>query len=1145
MAYNFRRMRKFFKKFLATCFILFLGCTLCFSLKDCYQEMQGQSSLPSFEGELTRYTLPPLNERKISTESYISGKLAIFNDFFIKNGSKYNSRIPISAIGTRLFAVTVFPISIAVDGIYASSMYAFHQYNKNPDAAKCYRDRIQKNVLGLLATPASLLSPDLVTNHFIPIKPDQEVIRPYGKLYSIDAIQVYPKNSEEVKEILKLAKKLGKKVTIAGKLYSQGKVSLPNDHTDILMHLDHINHIEVDIDRKVVRCGAGATWKMVQNVVNQRSLALKVTQASNIFSVGGSLSINCHGWDFKSGSLSETVLSLKVITSDGKEVMLRPGDELFHLVLGGLGGFGVIIEAELSLTDNSKLAYEGVEVGIDAYLDYFKTLLADPNMQLHYYRLALEPGKLFQGGVAANYKTTGPPVVSTLSDEHRKGHFLDRIKLQTFRRIKWLHNFGWYEEKNEALVPIMTTRNEAMRPPILAITSESNLDVEWLQEYFVKEEHLPQFIKKLGAILDQNQVPVLNASVRYVANNSSSSFNYAPNGESRFAVVIFFNQLLEPDAIQKTKGWIQEVVDLLETMDGAYYLPYQAFPTVEQFRKSYPNWKDVRAMRAKWDPDQLFASGFFSDYLDAKPIENKPTEYSKLLNTETGMRAETAAFINNIFMQLETDRFLALMDDILKTKSLQDAEVYPILLSRVGEAKANPFRAVWNSFKSLKALQNELAEQVKTLLGDQPLHNYVEIGYPGRMIKPLKKRLNLTGQMTVVHPEQLFSAYLQTGFPSPVDRFVALSDYEPISAEKIPTSSVDLVSLFIGLHHIPDEKLQPFIRSIHRILRPGGTLILMDHDAATKEQKAFLSLVHSIFNAGTNVSSEEEASEYRNFQSLEYWIDLLAKNDLMWDCQAPLIREGDSTLNSLILLKKPEGSLSQKETYRPGMNTYLTGPEWQNVRSAQAYSAFIEHTPFYSFPYFQEIGTFWRVYAQSWNAARCHYSFWEVATSEYNMMNTFIGVMSTIEYTIKGILSAPIRWYFTQEGIKEASTLHLMALLPSPPTNEEIQVIETTDQIYHLEIPRYKVATKLLQEIAHEGGDFLSIAGQNLIQVDLILENSVPKDTITQGRWLYSVPHPTLPHKAIASYEIPIACLGETIRSLQEKNIEIEFIHDY
>lgn len=1135
---------KLFKRIFALLFAPFLLITLYFAVKDSYLDMP-KGSVPVFVDKgLSRYS-EGREASCIPTESYLSGKLAVFNDIFIKNGTKYYTRLPATALGSRILAVTLFPLSVAVDSVYAGGMYAYHECIKESSSAKLYLMRIRKDLLGLVATPVSLLSPDLVTNHFIPVGKKPSLIRPYGKLYSCQAIQVYPKSSEEVQDILLLAKKLKKRVTVAGKLYSQGKVSLPIDHTDILMHLGGLNQIEIDPVNKVARCGAGATWKEIQNAADEHLLAVRVMQASNIFSLGGSLSINCHGWDHKSGSLSETVLSMTVITSDGKKVVVHPGDELFHLVLGGVGMFGVIIEAEISLTDNSHLVYQGIEVQPENYVAYFDTIKTDPDVELHYYRLSLEPGKLFEEGIAANYLKAGSPVKSVLLDEHPKGSTIDRIKLQTIRRLKWLHQIGWSEEKKAALVTWDLTRNEAMRPPILAITSESDLDVEWLQEYFVKPEHLTPFLKSLASLLNQNQVPVFNASVRYIGKNSSQSFNYSPDGD-RFAIVIFFNQSLKPDAIQKTKSWILEAVNLLHKYEGSYYLPYQAFPTVEQFRSSYPNWETVRNLKRKWDPDHRFVSGFFTDYMEALPAIYHPSPFKALLNPQDGMRPQILAFLTDIFMRLDGERFFTLCDDILKNPALTDEEIYPLLLPRISEAKMGLIKNLKLTYQSLQELKEELSNQVQSLLGDQTFHNYVEIGYPGRMIKPLKQKLKLDGKMTVIHTDQSLQDYLQSGFPSPVDQFVPLNDFEPINAEKIPSSSVDLVSLFIGLHHIPEEKVVPFLRSIHRILRPGGSFILMDHDSSSPEMEHFLSLIHTIFNVGTGVSPDEERSEYRNFKPLSHWIELCQKNDLIWDGQKPLIREGDPTLNSLIILTKPEkiDFAERKEVYRNGVNTYLTGPEWQNVRSAQRYSAFIEHTPFYSFPYFSEIGTFWRVYANSWQAARAHYSFWEVATTEYTLMNTFIGVMNTIEYTIKGIISAPIRWYFTSDAIKEATHIHLIATLPSPPTHPEINVLQHADHTYHLEIPRYKKATQLLQEIALQNGDFSSISGQTMIQIDLIIP-AQGETCLPYAKYLYQVSHPYMEGKAIGAFDVPIRHLAELLRDVANSDIKVEYIHDF
>src|SRR5690606_36137507 len=139
---------------------------------------------------------------------------------------------------------------------------------------------------------------------------------------------------------------------IAGALFSQGKQALPTDHRGILLHMNYLNDVHIDREKKIAICSAGAIWEEVQKAANEQALALQVMQASNVFSVGGSLSINCHGWDYKAGALSQTVQALELVNAEGELLRLTPKDECFHLALGGLGGFGVIVKAEILLTDN-------------------------------------------------------------------------------------------------------------------------------------------------------------------------------------------------------------------------------------------------------------------------------------------------------------------------------------------------------------------------------------------------------------------------------------------------------------------------------------------------------------------------------------------------------------------------------------------------------------------------------------------------------------------------------------------------------------------------------------------------------------------------------------------------------------------------
>ena len=56
------------------------------------------------------------------------------------------------------------------------------------------------------------------------------------------------------------------------------------------------------------------------------------------------------------------------------------------------------------------------------------------------------------------------------------------------------------------------------------------------------------------------------------------------------------------------------------------------------------------------------------------------------------------------------------------------------------------------------------------------------------------------------------------------------------------------------------------------MLRPGGMLILRDHDVTTPEMFAFVSLAHTVFNAGLGVPWETNRQELRYFVSVAEWV---------------------------------------------------------------------------------------------------------------------------------------------------------------------------------------------------------------------------------------------------------------------------------
>ena len=141
--------------------LLYFLTTLCLVLKDVYHENSKQPLLPSTKQEvsLVRYMRFEGNNPRIPRESALSAQLAIYNDAWLRHGNKYWTRIPATAVGSRLLAITLFPASLIYDLLASSGMYLYHKGIGNPSLTFPYWERMRKNGLGLLATPASLLSP--------------------------------------------------------------------------------------------------------------------------------------------------------------------------------------------------------------------------------------------------------------------------------------------------------------------------------------------------------------------------------------------------------------------------------------------------------------------------------------------------------------------------------------------------------------------------------------------------------------------------------------------------------------------------------------------------------------------------------------------------------------------------------------------------------------------------------------------------------------------------------------------------------------------------------------------------------------------------------------------------------------------------
>ena len=258
-------------------------------------------------------------------------------------------------------------------------------------------------------------------------------------------------------------------------------------------------------------------------------------------------------------------------------------------------------------------------------------------------------------------------------------------------------------------------------------------------------------------------------------------------------------------------------------------------------------------------------------------------------------------FLQNVYRLYPEDRFHTLIKEACRAHA-DDEAIYRYIQGRLGEIK--PFLAdVFYALPSLARQKKEMARQTHELLGAKgQFDGYVEIGTTGRYVNALKKVVRLKGPLVLVNDlPPTFSPIdvVERGQIGRLGAYVPLADYTPIPPAAVPDASVDLVTCYIGLHHCPPEKLQAFVDSIRRVLRPGGTLVLRDHDVTNPTMDAFVALAHTVFNAGLRVPWEVNKQERRHFAPLADWSRRLRASDFR-DTGQRLLQAHDPSDNTLM-----------------------------------------------------------------------------------------------------------------------------------------------------------------------------------------------------------------------------------------------------
>jgi FAD/FMN-containing dehydrogenase len=424
---------------------------------------------------------------------------------------------------------------------------------------------------------------------------------------------------QQLAELLAVARREGLPVSIAGARHSMGGHTIAPD--GIVVNMRPFCRMRLNDAKDRLHVQAGALWEEIVPYLDERGCSVAVMQSNASFSVGGSLSVNCHGWQFDRPPIAATVESFRLMKFDGSIVTCSRtlNEELFSLVLGGYGLLGVILDVELHVVPNARYRMEQYLVPTDEALEtYDLRIKGRPDVEMAYARLNIVPNPLFREVLLTAFIREDGEIPKLHDPDYarlQRAIFRGSADNAYGKQLRWAAETKlqpWLAEK-------WVSRNQLLNESVAVLQNRSTVTTDILHEYFLPRSGVVDFVNEMRSVITRYRSNLLNVTIRSVNEDRDSFLRYAD--QPVIAFVLLFEQPMTREAEAQMQDLTRELIEAALARGGRYYLPYRLHATVEQFHRAYPQAHIFFDRKRQHDPEELFQNQFYRRYGRASAVD--------------------------------------------------------------------------------------------------------------------------------------------------------------------------------------------------------------------------------------------------------------------------------------------------------------------------------------------------------------------------------------------------------------------------------------------------------------------------------------------------------------------------------------------
>jgi FAD/FMN-containing dehydrogenase len=438
---------------------------------------------------------------------------------------------------------------------------------------------------------------------------------------------VCPTSLAHLRQTVQHARNEGKPVCIAGARHAMGGQQFATNA--LLVDMSRLKRVlRFDRSAGLVEVEAGINWvDLVHHLVRvqhgagpQWGIVQKQTGADQL-SLGGALAANVHGRGLRLKPLIQDIESFTLVDAEGN-VLLCDRDtnpELFQLVIGGYGLFGIVYALTLRLQPRQKVQRIVRILSLEEAMPAFEQRIAEGFVygDFQYMTDETSPDFLLKGVFSCYHPAPAHATIPRRqkqislrqwdylvylahTDKARAYQLYADYYLSSSGQIYWsdTHQLGAYIEGYHRR---LDRKMRAIAPA-----------TEMITEIYVPRQALCAFMEEVREDFLRYGVNVIYGTIRLIERDEESFLAWA---RESYACIIFNLHMTHTlPGIERAVQAFRRLIDLAISHGGSFYLTYHRFARRDQLLACYPQFPEFLQAKRHYDPEERFQSDWYRHF---------------------------------------------------------------------------------------------------------------------------------------------------------------------------------------------------------------------------------------------------------------------------------------------------------------------------------------------------------------------------------------------------------------------------------------------------------------------------------------------------------------------------------------------------